>query len=59
MLSLLQLLIYGHLHKWKVLDRRDFYDRRDEAKPNKMPIGAVYIQQCEHCGKVIRRQLSA
>ena len=44
MIRLIQLLFFGHIHKWKIIDKRrldyvsDFCDR--------------YTSQCEHCGKI-------
>lgn len=58
MMELLRFLIFGHLHKWKTIDTKNFYERRDLSNPDRMPTGAVYIQQCEGCGKVIRRKLA-
>lgn len=53
MLRLLQLLIFGHVHKWKTIKEGNLYETSKSA----MPCGVVYYQQCEHCGKVIRRAL--
>jgi hypothetical protein len=54
MIRLLQLLIFGHVHKWVTIKEGKFYDRPESS----MPCGVVYYQQCEHCGKVIRRALT-
>lgn len=50
MLCLLQLIFLGHFHKWKVIETNNL-TINSEVK------GRRYIQQCEHCGKVIKRDL--
>ena len=46
MLKLLQLLIFGHSHKWKTTHEQSLYDSFDNQT------GILYIQQCETCGKI-------
>lgn len=58
MIRFLQLIFLGHSHKWKIIKEGYFYDRADEKKADAKPIGVIYYQQCEHCGKIIRRRLS-
>jgi len=47
MIRLLQLLIFGHFHKWKIMHRCPVYER-GEVKPVRFD----YDCQCETCGKV-------
>jgi hypothetical protein len=57
-IRLLQLLFLGHVHKWKTLEKSPLKIWQDEV--GKGPItgaGERYIQQCETCGKVIKRDL--
>lgn len=55
MWRLIQLIIYGHIHKWKTLEKLKIY--HPEHKPGDLPSGDRYIQQCEICGKVQKRNL--
>ncbi len=57
MIALIQFLIFGHFHKWVTISTANFYEARDAGKPGALPTGAVYIQQCGKCGKVVRRDL--
>lgn len=52
MIRLLQWLFTGHVHKWKTIDKAKLWGECKER-----PIGAMYIQQCEYCGLVKRRDL--
>ena len=52
MTHLLQWLFVGHIHKWKNLSQHTLVNVQGHAT------GAVYIQQCEYCGIVARRDLS-
>lgn len=58
MIRLLQFLFFGHWHKWKTLEEGNYYESRKERESGALPIGRVYYQQCEHCGKVIKRTLT-
>jgi hypothetical protein len=55
MIRLLQLIFIGHFHKWKTIDER-FLNIMDGK--NVASTGTRYIQQCESCGKVIKRDLA-
>jgi hypothetical protein len=46
MIALLQILIFGHAHKWKVMKEVSVVD--DEQ----FPIGTRYYCQCEKCGRI-------
>ena len=48
MIRLLQLLIFGHVHKWKIIAKSEVFEENGAQKP-------VYIDyncQCEACGKI-------
>lgn len=51
MMRLLQWLFVGHLHKWRTLSSHTLVNGKNEA------FGVVYVQQCEHCGTVRRKDL--
>jgi hypothetical protein len=51
MMRLLQWLFVGHVHKWKNLTQHTLKDMRGNNT------GVAYVQQCEHCGLVARRDL--
>jgi hypothetical protein len=59
MIRLLQLLIFGHAHKWKTLKQTPL------VRPEQVVYGQTYgqrtgtryIQQCETCGLVTKRDL--
>ncbi|GJD54956.1 hypothetical protein [Methylobacterium dankookense] len=53
MLQLLQWLFFGHVHKWKTL--RDVPLAELDYSGREVVTGRRYVQQCEHCGKVIQR----
>lgn len=57
MLRVIQFLIFGHFHKWATIQEGNFYENNAAQSRGASPIGRVYYQQCEHCGKVIRRRL--
>lgn len=54
MLRLIQLLIFGHIHKWKILEQGSLTVHNDFGPPSK---GDRYIYQCENCGKVKKKDL--
>lgn len=56
MIWLLQKLIFGHVHKWKTIEQADIY--KEGAKDGERRLGMVFIQKCEACGTVIRRDLT-
>lgn len=50
MIQLIKLLIFGHLHKWKIINQCTLntdYGAR----------GNRYALQCEKCGDVVKRDL--
>lgn len=50
MIRLIELLIFGHIHKWKILNRGNLVRGPYEK-------GQRYIMQCEKCGKVKKSDL--
>lgn len=55
MIRLLQWLFLGHNHKWKVLRETTLTVNHGSGVQSQ---GLRYIQQCEHCGRVIKRDLA-
>jgi hypothetical protein len=53
-IRLLQLLIFGHVHKWKMLESRDYEAYVDEVGKGEPSRGKLYMLQCEHCGSLKR-----
>ena len=51
---LLQWLFFGHVHKWKTIEEVAYTRRRLGQITAK---GSRFIQQCEHCGVVVKRDL--
>lgn len=52
MIKLLQLLIFGHVHKWKIITEGHLADS------NSVVVGNYYDLQCEHCGNIKRKNVS-
>lgn len=53
MLKLLQLLFFGHAHKWKILERSPLViTRHPEDGGGVKHRGDRFVLQCETCGKV-------
>jgi hypothetical protein len=50
MILLLKFLFFGHVHKWKVLERREMINEDNFKR------GVDFILQCEKCGDVKRRK---
>lgn len=48
MFGLFSWLLTGCLHKWKIIETVNVFEREH----NERPIGAKYIMQCEHCGNL-------
>ncbi len=48
MIRLIQLLFFGHIHKWKIIDKLRVDYETDFSK------GSCdrYTLQCEHCGNI-------
>ena len=54
MLRLFQWLVFGHVHKWKILEKRGLtYTHRDRVTDR----GDRYVLQCERCGDVGKRDI--
>lgn len=51
MVRFLQWLFIGHVHKWKTIRENPLH------AVNTKETGTRYTQQCEHCGKVVKRDL--
>lgn len=56
MIRLLQLLFLGHVHKWKTIDEGPLTVRDERQRP--VSSGTRYVQQCERCGIVVKRDLA-
>lgn len=54
MIRLLQWLFLGHVHKWKTLEKREL---RQTYGGKVDSVGTRYIQECETCGIVVKRDL--
>ena len=50
MIRLLQLLIWGHVHKWKRTRNVDIYSHDYEGVRSEMPTGRIAECECETCG---------
>ncbi len=48
MIRLIQLLFFGHIHKWEIIDKRRVDYESDFSK------GSCdrYVLQCERCGNI-------
>lgn len=55
MLRLFQWLFFGHVHKWQTVSENPLAMRDDAGKETAK--GRRYIQQCERCGIVKKRDL--
>lgn len=55
MLRLLQFLIFGHVHKYEIIDKGHVVDIDDDGR--KCVYGNWYDLKCSHCGKVKRSSL--
>lgn len=55
MIWLLKWLFFGHVHKWKTLENRvlNLTDKNGKISVR----GQRYVQQCEGCGIVVKRDL--
>jgi phage terminase large subunit GpA-like protein len=54
MIWLLRVLFFGHCHKWKTIQKNNLVNTLG-GKP--VERGERYILQCEHCGKIIKRDM--
>ena len=53
MIRLLQFLVFGHWHKWKIINQRGYVDYANYVDDGKiMAKGIQYTLQCEKCGKL-------
>jgi len=50
MIRLIQFLIFGHIHDWVILEKRDL-ESPDKRK------GVRFILTCVHCGNVKKEDL--
>lgn len=55
MIRLIQFLIFGHWHKWKILKEVPLVVHEFSGNDSK---GTRYFCQCEKCGRVIKRDLA-
>lgn len=51
MLWLLKFCVFGHVHRWKIINSIRLVDGGER-------IGTRYHLQCEKCGDVVKRQLA-
>jgi hypothetical protein len=49
MIRLLQLIIFGHVHKWKVMEEKSIHNL---SIPKGYTAGTLYVCQCETCGAI-------
>ena len=49
MFKILQLLIFGHFHKWETI--------RESSLTMGSEVGARYILRCEKCGNIKRKDI--
>lgn len=56
MMRLIQWLIFGHIHKWTTIQQGTITGRMGDGS-SVGAIGDYHIQQCDHCGKVVKRRL--
>lgn len=54
MIRLLQLIIFGHVHKWKVVKTEKYQDfgSRFGDQSDIVAQGTVYTRECEYCGEL-------
>jgi hypothetical protein len=48
MIRLIQMIVYGHIHKWAIIDKR----RLDYVSDFSNGSCDRYTLQCEHCGAI-------
>lgn len=53
MIWLLQLFIFGHVHKWKIIKDGSLHVNDECGRTVKT--GQRYILQCEHCGNIKKK----
>jgi len=60
MLKLLQILIFGHFHQWKIIKNGTLtvLDVEDPLLNKRITKGCIYILQCEICGNVKQKTLT-
>lgn len=57
MLRLIQLLILGHIHKWKIIAQGPFREWDGEVGKSALRRECIsYTLQCEHCGNIKERR---
>ena len=52
MLRLIQLLIFGHIHQWKIIKEYVHAKYKDGYPDKVVSINLHFILQCEKCGKL-------
>lgn len=50
MIKLLELLMYGHVHKWATIEKREIYG--ETWARERGCIGISYTLRCEKCGNI-------
>jgi hypothetical protein len=53
-LRLIQFLIFGHIHKWKIISKVNLYNSASSS----MPHGDRYVLQCEICGNLKQKDIA-
>lgn len=51
MLSLLQVLIFGHVHKWEIIEQNPYHHYVGTDK-ELVGIGTKFILRCSKCGNL-------
>ena len=54
MLWLIKMILFGHVHKWEILEHGRLYDNGTTESESKemLPCGKWYVLRCEVCGTV-------
>lgn len=55
MIRLIQLMIFGHVHKWETFDQVNLIVKHEFGG---VETGVRFFCRCETCGKVIKRDLA-
>lgn len=50
MISLIQWLFWGHLHKWKIIEELNMVEDNESY-------GRCYVLQCEKCGTISQKHV--
>jgi hypothetical protein len=58
MWKVIQLLLFGHAHKWKTIDETVFkVYRHPEDGGELCKVGTRYVLQCEQCGTIKKKDV--